>query len=271
MFLSIGHHHYARLSREVQFLWLFCEKSEMNPISPSSVHALPAHSSKVRLATKAEPSSGTLDNTEICSTSNQATLKSKHTKNNADPIMEKEHAVELPLLAPTSVLGISSTEVCPETRSRSSSLNLFHGKCKLASLQPEINMPKSRPSTTQEPCVELSHYSEAAPSTNELHKKPYQPESKTTGPCVDLSNEWDDVPSTNSHMRNERQTDQETSSSSDMPSSTVIILTVIFSILFIDAPKIIRMHFLHLVPVLGFCDCGLIKGPKSIDFFLPSM
>jgi hypothetical protein len=56
-----------------------------------------------------------------------------------------------------------------------------------------------------------------------------------------------------------------------MPSSTVMILTVIFSILFIDAHKIIRMHLLHLVPILGFCDLGLIKGPKSIDCFSPPM
>jgi hypothetical protein len=76
----------------------------------------------------------------------------------------------------------------------------------------------------------------------ELHKKPYQPESKTPGPFVDLSNDFDDVPSTKSHMWNERQANQETPTSCDVPSSMVMILTVIFSIFFIDISKIIGMH-----------------------------
>ncbi|KAE8820619.1 5,10-methylene-tetrahydrofolate reductase [Hordeum vulgare] len=89
------------------------KESEMNPINPSSVHVPPAYSRKVPLHRKAEPSSksvSTLDNKKLCSTSNQAALRCQPTKRDADPIVEKENTVKLPLLSPTSVLSSSSTE-----------------------------------------------------------------------------------------------------------------------------------------------------------------
>ena len=76
----------------------------------------------------------------------------------------------------------------------------------------------------------------------ELYKKPCQHESTTPGPCVELSNDLDAAPSTKSHMSNERQTKQEASISCNMPSGTMMILTVTFSIFFTDVSKIIDMH-----------------------------
>ena len=180
------------------------KESEMNLISPSSVHVLSAHSTKVALGTKAEPSSksaSTLDNTKLCSTSNQATLKCQRTKIDADPVVDKEHTVKPSLLSPTSVLNINSSEVSPDTGSRPLfSLNLFDGKCKLASLQPETNIPRAQ-----------------------------IPVSTTQAPCAELSNDLEAVPSTKSLTRNERQTNQEASISCNMSSGTVRILTVTVS------------------------------------------
>ncbi|KAF7041585.1 hypothetical protein CFC21_051363 [Triticum aestivum] len=112
------------------------KESEMNPINPGSVHVPPAYSRKVPLNTKAEPPKSviTLDNKKLCSTSNQSALKCQPTKRDADPIVEKETTVKLPLLSPTSVLSSSSTE-------------------------PETNIPqaKSPESTTPTPCAQLSN------------------------------------------------------------------------------------------------------------------
>ncbi|KAM0836720.1 hypothetical protein ACQ4PT_062123 [Festuca glaucescens] len=175
------------------------KESEMNPISPSSVHALPPHSSKVSLATKAEPSPksvSTLDNSKLYSTRNQAALQCQRPKRNADPIVEKELNVKLSLLSSTSVLSMSSTEVCPDTRSRPSSRpSLFDGKCKLASLQPETSMPRSK-----------------------------SPESTTQATCVEQSNDFEAAPSTKSLIRDEPQTNQDASISCNMSSGASLIL-----------------------------------------------
>jgi hypothetical protein len=173
----------------------------MNPISPSSVHVLPAHSTKVALATKAEPSPksvSTVDN--LYSTSNQATLECQRPKRSADPIVEKELNVKLSLLSPTSVLSISSNEVCPDARSRpSSSPSLLDGKCKLASLQPETSMPRAK-------C----------------------PDYTTQATCVEQSNDFEAAPSTKGHIRDEPQTNKEAYITCNMSSGTVRILMVTF-------------------------------------------
>ncbi|CAM0871958.1 unnamed protein product [Alopecurus aequalis] len=238
---------------------VFRKESDMNLISTSSVHVLPAHSSKVPLGTEAEPSSksiSTLENTKLCSTNNQATLKCQRTKIDADPVVEKEHTVKPSLLSPTSVLSISSSEVSPDTASRPlSRLSMFDGKCKPASLQPETNIPqvKSQLSTTEAPCVEPSKDLEVVPSTkrhtrNEretnqeatiscnmnsgappvlhtnLYKKPDQSKSTAEAPRVELSNDFEAVPSTKSHIRNEQQTNQEASVSCNMSLGAQAIL-----------------------------------------------
>ncbi|XP_047083831.1 uncharacterized protein LOC124694955 [Lolium rigidum] len=225
------------------------KESEMNPISPSSVHVLPAHSTKVALATKAEPSPksvSTVDN--LYSTSNQATLECQRPKRSADPIVEKELNVKLSLLSPTSVLSISSNEVCPDARSRPSSRpSLFDGKCKLASLQPEMSMPRAKcpDYTTQATCVEQSNDFEAAPSTkghirdepqtnkeayitcnmssdapevlhNKLYKKPDQSKSTTQAPRVGLSNDFEAGPSSKIHIKNEPEINNEESLSCNL-------------------------------------------------------
>ncbi|KAM3230158.1 hypothetical protein ACQJBY_060761 [Aegilops geniculata] len=164
------------------------KESEMNPINPSSVHVPPAYSRKV------PPKSViTLDNKKLCSTSNQAALKCQPTKRDADPIVEKETTVKLPLLSPTSVLSSSSTEVCPDTGRSSSRLNLFDGKSKLDSLQPETNIPQAK-----------------------------RPEYTTPTRCAQLSNDLKVVSSTKSHV--ERQTNQEPSISRNMSSGAQLIL-----------------------------------------------
>ncbi|XBH57419.1 hypothetical protein VPH35_079028 [Triticum aestivum] len=164
------------------------KESEMNPINPSSVHVPPAYSRKVPLKSVV-----TLDNKKLCSTSNQAALKCQPTKRDADPIVEKETTVKLPLLSPTSVLSSSSTEVCPDTGRSSSRLNLFDGKSKLDSLQPETNIPQAK-----------------------------SPESTTPTRCAQLSNDLRVVSSTKSHV--ERQTNQEPSISRNMSSGAQLIL-----------------------------------------------
>ncbi|VAI08390.1 unnamed protein product [Triticum turgidum subsp. durum] len=172
------------------------KESEMNPINPSSVHVPPAYSRKVPLTTKAEPppkSVITLDNKKLCSISNQAALKCQPTKRDADPIVEKETTVKLPLLSPTSVLSSSSTEVCLDTGRSSSRLNLFDGKSKLDSLQPETNIPQAK-----------------------------SPESTIPTPCAQLSDDLRVVSSTKSHV--ERQTNQEPSISRNMSSGAQLIL-----------------------------------------------
>ncbi|XP_044362585.1 uncharacterized protein [Triticum aestivum] len=171
------------------------KESEMNPINPGSVHVPPAYSRKVPLNTKAEPPKSviTLDNKKLCSTSNQSALKCQPTKRDADPIVEKETTVKLPLLSPTSVLSSSSTEVCPDTGRSSSRLNLFDGKSKLDSLQPETNIPQAK-----------------------------SPESTTPTPCAQLSNDLRVVSSTKSHV--EKQTNQEPSISRNMSSGAQLIL-----------------------------------------------
>ncbi|XP_044982447.1 uncharacterized protein LOC123449324 isoform X2 [Hordeum vulgare subsp. vulgare] len=175
------------------------KESEMNPINPSSVHVPPAYSRKVPLDRKAEPSSksvSTLDNKKLCSTSNQAALRCQPTKRDADPIVEKENTVKLPLMSPTSVLSSSSTEVCPDTGSRSASrLNLFDEKCKLDSPQPETNIPQAK-----------------------------SPESTTPAPYAQLSNDLRAVSSTKIIVRNERQTNQEPSITCNISSGAPLIL-----------------------------------------------
>lgn len=167
------------------------KQAAVNPKSPSSVHVLPAHSSKVPeahsskvpLRTKAEPSSksvvNTLDNKKLCSTSHQAT----QVQRDQDHTVQKEPTVKPSLLSPTSVLSTRTTEVGPDTRSSPSPG--FDGKCKLASLQPETSIPqaKSPQSTTPVPCDELSNDFEAVPSSKNCSRNETLPNQEASISC----------------------------------------------------------------------------------------
>uniref|UniRef100_A0ACD5XHY0 Uncharacterized protein n=1 Tax=Avena sativa TaxID=4498 RepID=A0ACD5XHY0_AVESA len=162
-----------------------------------------------------------------------------------------------PMTPPPPVVSYLSAKRFETAGNRQNvSLKLPSPLCKAfqrAAVPPAVLRKDQSKSTTQAPRVELSNDFEALQSTKihirneiqtnqeapiscsmssgaqailhtELYKKPCQPEFTTPGPCVELSNNLDAFPSCKSHMSNERQTNQEASTSCDMPSGAPLIL-----------------------------------------------
>uniref|UniRef100_A0ACD5X0Z1 Uncharacterized protein n=1 Tax=Avena sativa TaxID=4498 RepID=A0ACD5X0Z1_AVESA len=245
------------------------KESEMNPISPSSVHVLPEHSIKVPLATKAEPSKSVSTKSNIrnerqinpeasisCNISS-GTPAISHTKLYKKPDQSKS-TTQAPHVEPSNYFeALQSTQI--HTRNEIQTNQEAPISCDMSSGAPPIShtklykKPDQLKSVTQAPRVEPSNDFEALPSTQihtsdeiqtnqeasiscnmssgaqailhtELYNKPYQPESITPGPCVELSNNLDAFPSYKSHMSNDRQTNQEVSTSCGMPSGAPLIL-----------------------------------------------